>query len=290
MNDTIGPNRIDQLHLQARPENLVETTVARIITLTSDFGEQDGFVAQMKGIILGINPDAVLIDTTHDIEPFSSLDAALVVNGFFRYFPRESTHLVVVDPGVGSNRRGIVVRSSGHYFVGPDNGVFSFIYSNDDFVEIREIENRSLMALKPHPTFHGRDIFAPVAAHLSKGKDFAEIGREISDPERINLPGVVEMEHGVEGKVIHVDRFGNLSVNIHSDMLERPVQEINLGSLRIRKLSRTFSDVPDHEPVALINSFGLLEIAINKRSAADSLGVGIGACVKITWQDVNVKD
>ncbi|MGO8880773.1 MAG: S-adenosyl-l-methionine hydroxide adenosyltransferase family protein [Desulfomonilaceae bacterium] len=264
--------------------------MAGIVTLTSDFGDRDGFVAQMKGVILGINPDAVLIDTTHSIEPFSSLDAALVVNGFFRYFPAGSIHLVVVDPGVGSNRRGIVVRSSGHYFVGPDNGVFSFIYSSDDSFEIREIENRTLMALKPHPTFHGRDIFAPVAAHLSNGMDFTEIGSIISGPERINQPRVVEMERGIEGKVIHIDRFGNLSVNIQSDMLERPVEEINLGSLRIKKLSRTFSDVPDHEPLALINSFGLLEIAINKRSAADSLGVGIGARVKVTWKDENVED
>ncbi|MGO8822300.1 MAG: S-adenosyl-l-methionine hydroxide adenosyltransferase family protein [Desulfomonilaceae bacterium] len=264
--------------------------MAGIITLTSDFGDRDGFVAQMKGVILGISPDAVLIDTTHSIEPFSSLDAALVVNGFFRYFPAGSIHLVVVDPGVGSNRRGIVVRSSGHYFVGPDNGVFSLIYSSGGPVRVRKIENSGLMVPKPHPTFHGRDVFAPVAAHLSKGTDFSEIGPIISDPERIYLPRVIKLEQGIEGKVIHVDRFGNLSVNIGANMLERPVDEINLGSLKIKKLSRTFSDVPDHEPLALINSFELLEIAINKRSAADSLGVGIGARVRVTWQDENVED
>ncbi len=264
--------------------------MAGIITLTSDFGDRDGFVAQMKGMILGINPEAVLIDITHSIEPFSSLDAALVVNGFFRYFPVGSIHLVVVDPGVGSDRRGIVLRSSGHYFVGPDNGVFSLIYSNDDSFEIREIENPRLIAIKPHPTFHGRDIFAPIAAHLSKGTDFSEIGHIISDPERIYLPRVIKLEQGIEGKVIHIDRFGNLSVNIGADMLERPVDEISLGSLKIKKLNRTFSDVPDHEPLALINSFGLLEIAINKRSAADSLGVGIGARVKVTWRRENIAD
>ncbi len=262
--------------------------MAKIITMTTDFGTQDGFVAQVKGVILGISPDAVLVDTTHDIEPFSTIEAALVVNGFFRYFPVGSVHLVVVDPGVGSDRRGIAVKCSGHYFVGPDNGVFSFIYSNDDSFEIREIENRDLMAPNPHPTFHGRDIFAPVAARLSKGTKFDEIGCVISDPERLSLPPVVATEQGIEGKVIHIDRFGNLSVNIQAGMIERSIDEIDLGSLKIKKLSRTFSDVPDHEPLALINSFGLLEIAINKRSAADSLGVGIGARVKVIWQEENL--
>ena len=257
----------------------------KIITLTSDFGYRDGFVAQMKGVVLGINPNVRLIDTTHDIEPFSMLSAALVLNGFYRYFPEGSIHLVVVDPGVGSDRRCIVVSSQGHYFVGPDNGVFSFIYADDNFAEVREIQDRGLITQKPHPTFHARDIFAPVAAHLSKGTDFGEIGCLISNPERINFPRVVEIERGIEGKVIHIDRFGNLSVNIQSIMLERPIKEICLGSLTIQKLSRTFSDVSDHESVALINSFGLLEIAMNRASAADRLGVGIGARVRVIWQE-----
>lgn len=264
--------------------------MAKIITLTSDFGYRDGFVAQMKGMILGINSDAVVIDATHDVEPFSPMDGALVVNGFFCYFPAGSIHLVVVDPGVGSKRRGIVVKSQGHYFVGPDNGLFSFIYAADDSSQIREIQNRRLIAPKPHHTFHGRDIFAPVAAYLSLGTDFSEIGPIISDPERIYLPSVIKLEQGIEGKVIHVDRFGNLSVNIGADVLERPIDEINLGSLKIKKLSRTFSDVPNHEPLALINSFGLLEIAMNKSSAADRLGVGIGARVRVTWRREDIAD
>jgi len=173
--------------------------MAKIITMTTDFGTQDGFVAQIKGVILGISPDALIVDTTHDIEPFSPIEAALVVNGFFRYFPVGSTHLVVVDPGVGSDRRGIAVKCLGHYFVGPDNGVFSLVYSSHDSVEVRKIENRDLMAPKPHHTFHGRDIFAPVAAHLSKGTKFDEIGVVISDPERLNLPPIVETEQGIEG-------------------------------------------------------------------------------------------
>ncbi|MGC8659781.1 MAG: SAM hydrolase/SAM-dependent halogenase family protein [Desulfomonilaceae bacterium] len=260
----------------------------RVITLTSDFGYRDGFVAQMKGVILGINPNVRLIDTTHDIEPFSMLSAALVLNGFYKYFPDGSIHLVVVDPGVGSTRRGLVLRSRGHYFVGPDNGVFSLIYLDDDSVEIREIQDSKLIARQPHPTFHGRDIFAPVAAHLSKGTDFAEIGSLISDPERINFPRVVEIDSGVEGRVIHIDRFGNLSVNIHSMMLDRPIKEICVGSTKISKLSKTFSDVEKHESVALINSFGLLEIGMNRTSAADRLGVGIGARVRVIWQDGNI--
>jgi len=256
-----------------------------IITLTTDFGTRDGFVAQMKGVILGINSDVLIVDTTHDIEPFAPFEAALVLNGFYRSFPSSSIHVVVVDPGVGSARRAIAVKSQEEFFVGPDNGVFSFIYSNDASCEIRVIENPDFVAVCPHPTFHGRDIFAPLAAHLSQGVRFNEIGGMISDPERFDLPPVMKMEQGIEGKVIHIDRFGNLSVNIHTEMLERPVSEIILGSLKIGGLSRTFNEVPDYEPVALINSFGLLEIAINKASAADSLGMGVGTRVRVTWQD-----
>jgi S-adenosyl-L-methionine hydrolase (adenosine-forming) len=256
-----------------------------IITLTTDFGTRDGFVAQMKGVIFGINSGVLIVDATHDIEPFSPLEAALVLNGFYRSFPRGSIHVVVVDPGVGSNRRSIAVKSLDYYFVGPDNGVFSFVYSNDSSAEIREIENLDLIATCPHPTFHGRDIFAPLAAHLSQGFEFREIGHLISNPNRFDMPPVTKMEQGIEGQVIHIDRFGNLCVNIHSHMLERPVREIILGSIKIKGLSRTFNEVPDYEPLALINSFGLLEIAMNKASAADSLGMGVGVRVRVTWRD-----
>jgi hypothetical protein len=137
-----------------------------------------------------------------------------------------------------------------------------------------------------HPTFHGRDIFAPVAARLSSGWPFEDVGPSIQDPERLSYPPALKTEYGIEGKVIYVDRFGNLSVNIETSMLDKPVKEINLGSLSIKGLSRTFCDVPDYQPVALINSFGLLEIAINKASAGESLGIGLGARVRVIWSDI----
>ncbi|MCX5874654.1 MAG: SAM-dependent chlorinase/fluorinase [Deltaproteobacteria bacterium] len=260
--------------------------MAHIITLTTDFGTQDGFVAQMKGVILHINPEALIVDTTHDIEPFSPIEAALVVNGFFGYFPPGTIHLVVVDPGVGSSRRAIVARCQGHYFVGPDNGVFSLVFRNNVACEIREIKNPKFFMAQQHPTFHGRDIFAPVAARLSSGWPFEDVGPSIQDPERLSYPPALKTEYGIEGKVIYVDRFGNLSVNIETSMLDKPVKEINLGSLSIKGLSRTFCDVPDYQPVALINSFGLLEIAINKASAGESLGIGLGARVRVIWGDI----
>ncbi len=256
---------------------------AHLITLTSDFGTRDGFVAQMKGVILGINPRARLVDVTHDIQPFSVLEGALVLKGISPHFPSGTIHVAVVDPGVGSNRRGIGLRTGEQTFVGPDNGLFSLIIHDNRACEMREIQNPDYTQPEPHPTFHGRDVFAPTAAHLSAGKPFAAVGPLIDNPMMLSVPPVRENARGLEGAVIYVDRFGNLTTNIDKAMLTRVVGTIFLGDVTIQGLNRFFEEVPEGEPVALINSFGLLEIAVNRDSASQVLEAGKDEPVRVFW-------
>ncbi len=256
----------------------------RIVTLTTDFGTRDGFAAQMKGTVLGINPGACVIDVTHEIAPFAVMEGALVIRGISRHFPLETVHIAVVDPGVGGSRRGIAIRSEGRFYVGPDNGLFSFLVSEDSSHEIREIQNEQYFLPNPHPTFHGRDIFAPAAAHLSMGAPLESFGPIVSDPVTLSLPRVRPTSRGVEGEVIYVDRFGNLTSNIDASFLARPVAAVDVADLRIHALNRFFSGVPEGNALALINSFGFLEIAVNRGNASKKLGIGPGDPVKVEWE------
>jgi len=257
--------------------------VNRIITLTTDFGTQDGFVGQMKGVIFGINPQARVIDVTHDIEPFHVMEGALVLKGVSRFFPEGTIHVAVVDPGVGGTRRGIVLRCQDQYFVGPDNGLFSLIISATSAWEAREIVNLEFMLPRPHPTFHGRDVFAPAAAHLSTGMSFDALGPPITDPVMLEIPQPEHRGQGIEGQVIYVDRFGNLTTNIEEEMLNRPVKAITVGNVVIKGVFRYFSEAGEREPLALINSFGLLEIAVNLGNASALLDLGKGDRVRVVW-------
>jgi S-adenosyl-L-methionine hydrolase (adenosine-forming) len=254
-----------------------------LITLTTDFGTRDGYVAQMKGIILGINPDARLIDVTHDIESFDIMEATLVVKGLSEYFPEGTVHIAVVDPGVGSKRRGIVMRLDGRFYVGPDNGLFSFVFTRSHTREVREISNSNLFLQRPHPTFHGRDVFAPTAAHLSLGIAFDAVGPVVEDAVMLSIPEPIQSEHGIEGEIIHVDRFGNLTSNIEFGMLHRSVDSIQIGGLEIKGIKRFFSEVPTDTPIAVINSFGFLEIAVNLGNASVRLGVQKDSRVRVKW-------
>ncbi len=254
-----------------------------IITISTDFGTRDGFVGQMKGIMLGINPEASVVDVTHDIEPFSILEGALVIKGIAGHFPRGSIHVGVVDPGVGSERRGIVFRADGRLYVGPDNGLFSLLMRSSPPGEIREIENPAFMLPQPHPTFHGRDVFAPVAAHLSLGKPFHEVGAAVGEPVMLPVPTPTRTSAGIRGEIIHVDRFGNLVSNIEEAMLDRPVSAVAAGHVRMHGIGRYFGQVGEGEPLAHINSSGYLEIAVNRANAAVQLGIEKGQPVEITW-------
>ncbi len=254
-----------------------------IITLTTDFGTRDGFVGQMKGVILSINPFCEIVDVTHDIAPFAVREAALVLKGIARYFPQGTIHITVVDPGVGSERKPIAVRTENGIFVGPDNGVFSWILSHAESWQAREIKDETLFMPNPHPTFHGRDVFAPVAAHVSAGRNFESLGPLVEDPVVLRFPGPQETSSGILGEIIYVDRFGNMSTNIEGTMLTHTIRGIRVAQTRIPRLSRCFSDAPVGTPVALVNSFGLLEIGINGGRATDELEVDIGDYVSVDW-------
>ncbi len=257
--------------------------MSSLITLTTDFGTRDGYVAQMKGVILGINPKARLIDVTHDIAPFDVMEAALVLKGLSEYFPEGTVHVAVVDPGVGSNRRGIAMRLNERFYVGPDNGIFSLVLKHSSSREVREISNSELLSREPHPTFHGRDVFAPVAAHLPLGIAFDGLGQVVEDPVVFHMPDPIETENGIEGKVIYIDRFGNLTSNIETGMLSRSVDSVRIAGRKIKGIKKFFSEVPAGSLVALINSFGFLEIAVNVGNASLDLGVKEGSIVKVSW-------
>ena len=257
--------------------------MAPIITLTTDFGTQDGFVAQMKGVILQINQSVLLVDVTHDIPPFSVMEGALVIRGLSRYFSPGTIHIGVVDPGVGSHRRGIVLCAGKQFYVGPDNGLFSWLPGQKNSWEIREIQNQEFVSPNPHPTFHGRDVFAPVAAHLSTSRCFSEVGPVVNDPVTLSIPEARKTDAGIEGQVIHIDRFGNLCCNIEARMLTTPVHTVKAGNSAIKGISSFFGQVPKGEPLALINSFGLMEIAVNCGDASRVLGITIGDRVSVRW-------
>ncbi len=254
-----------------------------VITFTTDFGTKDGYVAQMKGVILSICPDAHLIDVTHDINSFCILEGALVLKGISRYFPEGTIHVAVVDPGVGSARRGIVLKAGNRFYIGPDNGLFSLTLESSEPWEAREIANPDYMLPDPHPTFHGRDVFAPTAACLCSGRPFELVGPLIQEPIRLDLPEPSQTLEGIRGQIIYVDRFGNLTSNVSAVMLTRKVRYIEVGNLRIPGIRSFFGEANEGEPLALINSFGFLEIAVNMMDASEKLGIGIGAEVRLLW-------
>ncbi len=245
-----------------------------IITLTTDFGTSDHFAGAMKGVIASIAPRARVVDITHEIAPYEILEGAFVIAQAWSSFPKRSIHVIVVDPGVGSSRRPILVQAGGHFFIAPDNGVLSMIYDATK-PKVREITNKKLMARDISRTFHGRDIFAPAAAHLARGIQHAKVGRSIADFVRLAIQPSRTSPNHWSGIVLKSDRFGNLITNFHLDDLPdigtRPF-ELRIASQRIHRLALTFSDAEIGELVAVAGSSGYLEIVTNQGSAAQILG------------------
>jgi len=250
-----------------------------IITLTTDFGASE-YVGAMKGVILSIAPEARVVDITHGIRSFDIRHAAYVVKSVTPYFPKGSVHLVVVDPGVGTSRRGIVIETEDYYYVGPDNGVFTFVRGIERAVELR-LKARS-------KTFHGRDVFAPVAARLAKGEDIASFGDEIE--EIVRLPIEEAKLHGkaIVGEVLCVDAFGNVITNIEEPLLRKA--KINYGDrIRVRIGGRelempfleSYGFARRGELLALVGSEGHLEIAVNQGNASERLSLKGGEKVEI---------
>ena len=258
-----------------------------IITLTTDFGLQDYYVSAMKAVILGIAPDVRLIDISHEIPSQDIMAGSWVLKNSSLLFPSGTVHLVVVDPGVGTDRNPVAVKVRDHYFVGPDNGIFSLITEEHNYEAVK-LDNDQFWREETSNTFHGRDIFAPVAAHLSRGEPLSELGSTIDELVTYRWAVPVADKDGVQGWVIHIDKFGNLVTNLSELLIDEVVGErdikIYLGNTILDEIVSTFGAVPEGEPAAFIGSSGMLEIGINKGNAAEMLGVQKGAQISIVLQ------
>lgn len=247
------------------------------ISLLTDFGLSDPYVGIVKGVILGINPRARLVDITHQVPPGSVLDAAFILLQAYAFFPEGTVHIAVVDPGVGGRRRPIAVQTRGHLFVGPDNGLFWPIVDRSPSCRIVHLQEAHYFLPKISETFHGRDIFAPVGAHLSMGLDIGRLGSSIDDPTSLAIPCPEEIDHTLKGQVMRVDHFGNLITNIHGETLReflgRSRAVFRIGMIRIEGIRRTYSDMAPGEATALIGSAGYLEISVNLGRACELDGL-----------------
>ena len=257
----------------------------RVVTLITDFGMRDGYVGVMKGVISGINPDASVIDISHQVAPQDISEAAAILKDSYRYFPKGAIHLVVVDPGVGGSRRPIIVETPDYTFVGPDNGVFTPIYESGEVLRVIEISNREMLLPYISSTFHGRDIFAPAAAHLSKLLPSSIFGPEITDYVRIKA-SVPEIKGDImTGEVAYIDNFGNLITNIDIGTLRNFCEDENfdveIKGKTIHGLKRTYAESSGGKLIALIGSSTRLEIAVNQGNAGDFLKTEKGAIVKV---------
>jgi len=262
--------------------------MSRIVTLTTDFGLRDPFVGIMKGVILGIAPDAQIVDLAHEIPPQDIFEAALAIAAAYPYFPAGTVHVVVVDPGVGSDRRALAVQRGGCVFLAPDNGVLSFVMDEPRPERIYSLTDRRFFLSRVGSTFHGRDVFAPVAAHILRGVGLDKLGPPVSDPVILPFPRPVRDANRLVGEVIHVDRFGNLVTNVRTtDMESFPPgrSSVLVGDVRIRGLSRSYSDAAPGSPVAVIGSSGLLEIALNRGDAARSLRLRKGDRIEVVIEE-----
>lgn len=259
-----------------------------LITITTDFGTGDHYVSVMKAVILGLNPDARIIDISHEIPPQDVMAGAWVVRNSAMHFPADTIHLVVVDPGVGTDRTPVALRIHNQLFVGPDNGIFSLISQDYDYEAI-SLDNRSYWRDQPSNTFHGRDIFAPVAAHLSLGVPFSRLGSPIQKLVTYRWAVPIADKDGIQGWIMHIDHFGNLISNISEAMIREHLDEkrsvrIYVGNTILHSIDPAYGSVPDGEPVAYIGSTGKLEVAINKGNAREMLGVEKGAQISIILQ------
>lgn len=252
-----------------------------IITLTTDFGLADGYVGTMKGVILGIAPTVTIVDISHDIAPQDVREAAYTLYAAYPYFPQGTIHVVVVDPGVGSERRAIALQTPQAAFVAPDNGVLSYVVARENVEEIVNLTDPHYHLSPVSRTFHGRDIFAPAAAHLARGIPLAELGEPLTEIITFPLPRPqIRPDGTIVGQVIHVDRFGNLITSITSKDLadHSPLREsvVKIKGQSIRGIVNTYAEVTPGKLLALIGSEGHLEISVSGGSASRTLEAKVG--------------
>ncbi|MGC9399107.1 MAG: SAM hydrolase/SAM-dependent halogenase family protein [Anaerolineae bacterium] len=266
-----------------------------VISLTTDFGTQDGYVGVMKGVMAGIAPQASFIDISHEIPPQDVRSAAYVLWTMLPYFPEGSVHLVVVDPGVGTSRRPIASKTPWGLLVGPDNGVFSYVWHAAPPEMIVELASSDYQLGAVSATFHGRDIFAPAAAYLAAGVPLHKFGAEVKDPVRLPLPRLEITEGALHGEVLYIDHFGNLITSIgrlvwegdylHLDaafsasqpvMLRASAVNVRVKGRDLGPIHRTYGMVSQGDPLALVGSEGMLELAVSHGHGGDTLGVDVG--------------
>jgi len=261
-----------------------------IITLTTDFGVEDEYVGVMKGVILSIHPDATIIDITHYILPQDLIEAAYTIKNSYKYFPVGTVHIVVVDPGVGSKRSIIAIQKSGHFFIAPDNGVLSLLFDDGDVESIVQVKNSQYFLKSVSQTFHGRDIFAPVGAHVSLGVRINDLGDTVEKGNvvHLNIKEPIRSANEILGEVVSIDRFGNLITNINSEHIAKafPVNadtpvEISIREKKITGLSHSYENSGYHEPLAIIGSRGAIEIAVNKGNAQQYFMAEKGDIIKV---------
>ncbi|HUJ10620.1 MAG TPA: SAM-dependent chlorinase/fluorinase [Verrucomicrobiae bacterium] len=276
-----------------------------LVTLITDFGTRDWFVGSMKGVILGLNPRATIVDITHEIPAGDIRAGAFALVASYRCFPSKTIHVAIVDPGVGSSRSAIAAKTADYIFVGPDNGVLSFALAREKVMEIRRLDNENYLRKPVSATFHGRDVFAPVAAHLTQEIRFDSLGEKLADCVRLDFPQARAANGEVLGEIIYIDHFGNAITNIEfaATGVETAVPSGKAPGRRksvapTKGLSRTFAkarvpgklkcgikrfyqDVPPGQPLAMISSSGFLEIAVNRGSAASQFGLKIGDAVEV---------
>jgi len=256
------------------------------ISLLTDFGLKDNFVGVIKGVVAGINPRAHIIDITHEVAPQNILHAAFLLKNSFRFFPPGTIHLVVVDPGVGTARKRLLVQTKNYYFIAPDNGVLSLALEDEPARKIIEIRNKRYFLQPVSDTFHGRDIFAPVAAYLSRGIDPSRFGEKIHSLKTVVLPKIHIRGDALRGEIIYRDYFGNAVSNIGRKSFEEFVRgrsfTVRIKNSVITGLAHSYAQASASEPVALMDSFDFLEIAVRGDSAEKRLKIKEGDTVTVT--------
>lgn len=259
----------------------------KIITLITDFGTEAGYLGAVKGVILKINPEAEVVDISHDIEPFDIWEVAFVLRNSYSFFPRGTIHMVVVDPGVGGPRQAFLIVSRDYAFIGPDNGVFSFVYDSEKIAKIININNHKYFIGKSS-TFHARDVFAPVAAYLSLGVEPEEFGTEAKECLKLKVPLPEIEDKTIQGEILWIDRFGNLITNLDHRLIKKIRSKkdfkIAIGKKTIKRISSSYYQGSKNEILALEGSSGYLEISANQGSAQKILNKNRGDKFKVEFK------
>jgi len=269
------------LLLSEMSRSKVRRNLHPIITLTTDFGLSDPYVAEMKAVILGINPNAKIVDISHQIEKFNVRMGAYILASAAQYFPKGTIHVAVIDPGVGTTRSPLLVETNDYFFIGPDNGVLALAASKQGVKSVYMITNPKFMLPKVSATFHGRDLFAPAAAFLSKGVSPQEFGPKICNMFSPEFAKIIKMESLFVGEVIYVDSFGNIITNFTDEDVKSAVTDgfihVKLGKNELKlKICKAYAEVEPLKPLAIIGSHDFLEISINQGNAAETFGIKAG--------------